>query len=300
MADRRMFSREIFQSSVMVRIGYDNGEFGLEAQRIFETLILKADDYGRGRFIPEILRGEAFLSVPNSFTKVTPEMIIEWVGQIEKQGAIRIYEFNGEKYYELTGWNKYQRGDWQRGESLLPGPEQLGNCSGTVTEQLGNSSGTVTEQLGNSDPTVRPKVNKIKLKKRKEKKRKEKSENFPILTDFVKEIFPNLSENELNAQVGGLEKLIRIDRERIAPEKSLSDWQSEVFSILRWMRADSEPRNGFCWSSVFNSIPPLRVSKNGRACNKFINARAQWLKAKTKGKRTVTIIDPEKGTIELS
>lgn len=124
MADRRMFDREIFKSSVMVHLGCNNPNCGLAAQRVFETLILRADDHGRGRLIPEVIRMEAFASVPEEFAECEPSHIIAWIKQIEKQGALVRYEINGEQYYYLTGWDKYQRGGWQRAKSLLPEPPQ--------------------------------------------------------------------------------------------------------------------------------------------------------------------------------
>lgn len=135
MANRRMFSREIFQSSVMVKLGCDNPGFGLEAQRIWATLILTADDYGRGKYIPGAIRGAAFGTTPDSFAKVNTEMIEKWTQQIVDEGALILYTIDGDQYFQLTGWNRYQRGDWQRGKSLLPAPPQLDNSEGTVAEQ---------------------------------------------------------------------------------------------------------------------------------------------------------------------
>ena len=161
-----MFSKEIFQSSVMVRLGYDNGDLGLEAQRIFATLILKADDHGRGRLIPEIIRGDAFLSVPDVFAKVTPKMVMGWIEQIEGEGALIVYEADGQRYYVLTGWNKYQRGGWQKATSLLPDPP------GFVPDKTLTGGGQAADGGRTTDES---KVNQGKVKKRKEKKKPVKS-----------------------------------------------------------------------------------------------------------------------------
>lgn len=136
MADRRMFDREIFKSSVMVHLGHYNPNIsGLYAQRVFETLILRADDHGRGRLIPEIIKMEAFASVPGVYSDIEPSMIMAWIKQIEDQGALLRYEVDGEQYYYLTGWDKYQRGGWQRAKSLLPEPPQEPDKGLTVSGQ---------------------------------------------------------------------------------------------------------------------------------------------------------------------
>ncbi len=104
------------------------------------------------------------------------------------------------------------------------------------------------------------------------------SEFDVALIDFVNEILPgNKSDAQLRKQVDALDKLIRIDREKVCPEMKPDVWRAEVIAVLRYMRADTEPRGDFPgWSKVFNSIPRLRA--NG--CEKYQNARGWYLARK--------------------
>lgn len=260
MATRRMFSKEIFQSSVMVRLGYDNGEFGLEAQRVFETLILMADDYGRGKFIPEKVRGQAFLSVPDVFSKVTPEMIVDWVKQIEGEGAIQLYDSDGEKYYALTGWNRYQRGDWQRGNSELPDPPLLATVK--------------TKGKGKS---------KVKDKSKQEKYKTVKPDLPDWCYALIRELFPEFetlisdgsygllyTAPEAYEQANTLDKLNRIDNYS----------QEDIEAILTWAKADTGSGDWPGWSAQFLSCAPLRKKRDG--VTKFAKMKAAYEASKVK------------------
>ena len=107
-----MISTGIYDSSVAWNLGQRNPGFkGLAAQRILEVLIFLADDYGRGRYIPGMIRTRAFSSIPEVLDEVTDEDVETWLRQIEEEGTIRIYEIDGQLYFTLTGWRHYQRGN---------------------------------------------------------------------------------------------------------------------------------------------------------------------------------------------
>lgn len=243
MADRRMFSREILKSSVMVKLGAQTD--GLEAQRVFETLILTADDHGKGRFIPAIIRGEAFISVPETFSKVTPEMIEIWCRQIEAEGALLIYEVGGQSYYKLTGWEKHQRGGWQPANSLLPDPGQTADGEQTDSGQGADGSPTRDE---------------VKLNKSKVKEKKKKA---PILPDWcaalVQECFPEASkrEQDIYRQAKVIADLERLDGH---PE-------AEICEVVRWGRADA------FWQANLLSAASLRDKRDG-ITTKYLKIKA--------------------------
>jgi hypothetical protein len=117
-----MFDRTIYKSSVICNLATSNPEKELESQRVFQTLILIADDYGRGRLIPQVIRMEAFGTSPNVFSEITNEDILKWVEDIQSDGALEVYEVDGQKYYHLTGWSKYQHGKWRPRDSKIPSP----------------------------------------------------------------------------------------------------------------------------------------------------------------------------------
>lgn len=120
MAERRMFARDILKSSVMCKLAELNPEKELEAQRVFEVLILFADDYGRGRVVINAIKAEAFGGTPNTYAKVTNEDIVKWLETIKKEGAIEIYQVGNQQYYQMTGWAHYQRGKWYKKDSNIP------------------------------------------------------------------------------------------------------------------------------------------------------------------------------------
>ena len=123
-SDRRMFNRKIFQSSVCVTLAEKNQGKELHAQRIWEVLILNADDYGRGKLIPLVFKMEAFASCPTAYNEVSLDEIEKWISEIEETGAIVTYKNDvGERFYAMTGWFLYQTG-FDRQESILPPPPE--------------------------------------------------------------------------------------------------------------------------------------------------------------------------------
>ena len=259
MADRRMFSRDIFKSSVMVNLGYNNSPHGIEAQRIFETLIVLADDWGRGRLIPEVIRGEAFISVPESFAKVTPDMIREWIDQIAGDGALTIYDVNGQEYYTLTGWDRYQRGGWQKAKSLLPDPP------GFVSDGPQTDSGQTADTERTTDES---KVNR----------KKEDKTVKPDLPDeciqLVKQLFPDLKDAEVRKQAETIEQLFRLDAYTM----------DDIEQVLKWAKTDTggNDPDWSGWSAQFLSCCQLRVKKHG--VMKFAKMKAGYERSKVKKK----------------
>lgn len=106
---------------------------GIAAQRILQILIFLADDYGRGRYIPTNIRYRAYLTTPEVLEDITNEMVEEWIGIMEEEGAVEIYEVRGQKYYSLTGWEHYQRGNWRPCKSNIPAPPK--KVSGTKRDK---------------------------------------------------------------------------------------------------------------------------------------------------------------------
>lgn len=140
MADRRMFDRAIFKSQVMCALSEKNPKMELEAQRIFEILILFADDYGRGRILLSAIKLEAFGTSPNVFAKVGMEDIEKWLKQMAAEEAINIYTVKGNRYYELTGWDFYQSGKWYKRQSNIPLPPKSKRESTAVKSRTSEPS----------------------------------------------------------------------------------------------------------------------------------------------------------------
>ena len=211
MADRRMFSREIFKSSVMINLGRSYPEAALESQRVFETLILTADDYGRGRLIPEVIMVEAFVSAPAVLKIVTPDLIEAWISSIESQGAVITYEVDGDRYYQLTGWDTYQRGGWQKGNSNIPA------CPGYVEHPAATgqpADGARTDSGQNAD-TGRT-ADESKVNQSKSSKKNKTAKPADVLPgwciELVEELFPTLKSMKDDTKKETVDKFAEVNR----------------------------------------------------------------------------------------
>jgi|tagenome__1003787_1003787.scaffolds.fasta_scaffold20979335_6 hypothetical protein len=83
------------------------GRASIPARLLFTWLIPCADDGGRFRAAPELLRGLIF---PYD-NDVTNDDVATWLGQLTAAGLVRVYEVEGQTYGELTGWERHQRID---------------------------------------------------------------------------------------------------------------------------------------------------------------------------------------------
>lgn len=275
MADKRMIDRAIFESSVMHKLSATFPDAELEAQRIFEVMILMADDYGRGRLIFQNIKMKAFGSCPNRYEKVSLSDVETWVNQIASQGAIVLYEKGEERYYALTGWERYQSGKWYRRTSNLPEPP-VDLIPSESRQSVEVSRETVEQEKRSQEKKIEAKKEpeKIDIEGKKE------------LIALCRELVPAKcsSPSQLMKQVDALDKLFRIDQEKIDIERLYSpeEWKAEVIAVLRFAKSDTEPRgaSGFCWATNFQSI--ARVRDNG--CDKYINMRSQYLASKRSSK----------------
>jgi hypothetical protein len=269
MVDQRLFHKDILQSSLYYQLGESFPGKELHAQRLFETLILIADDYGRGRFIQADLRTRAFSSAPTAFANVSLDDIDCFMGIIEKNGSAYRYTIGLEVYFFMPKWFEYQALKYRAKSHITPpSADLLANLGLFLAD-----SGEILP-LGEKNEDELDK-NAPKRKRREEKSREEKKELTLNLSSFdleyvnlVDELFPpadykNWTPVQRLKQVDALDKLIRIDK---FP-------QEEVFSVLRWMRSQTEPNGEFPgWSAVFQSIPRLR--ENGQ--RKYVSAKKQW------------------------
>lgn len=168
MAERRMISTDIFECSIAWRLGEKYpGLLGIAAQRIIQMLIFLADDFGRGRYIPAMIRVRAFSSTPEVLEEITDKQIEEWVNIMVEEGMVEIYKSNEQKYYSLTGWLHYQRGNWRPKDSNIPAPPE--------------------DESENEPEDIKPAEKKKTKEKKKEKKpsTKKKAEKVPGLKAFI-------------------------------------------------------------------------------------------------------------------
>jgi hypothetical protein len=104
------------------------GRVSIPARLLFTWLIPCADDGGRFRAAPELLRGLIF---PYDDDVISDD-VANWLGQLTTAGLVRVYEVAGQTYGELTGWERHQRIDNAR-RLLFPPPGSNGSANGSAT-----------------------------------------------------------------------------------------------------------------------------------------------------------------------
>jgi len=290
MPERRMISRDIYDSSVAWTLGTQlEGYDGLKAQRVWEALILLADDYGNGKLIPAMIRKKAFASVPDVEKDVTEDDIIKWINLIEAmEKAVLTYEYAGQKFYTLTGWEHYQRGNWRPEESNIPlPPKELFIKYGLsipnfILKALDKSEKSKLEVLGTE-------LNEGKGREgngKEGKERKEgKEEPPPALSDGEKKRHLNsvyLTDGEyrdLRKRYGiqATDSMIQ-DLELYMKSKNKS-YDSHYDTILRWFKRDKVPEiNNLGWKCLGCSLmgqdkPPDKCPRCGTL--DFTNGKLQ-------------------------
>lgn len=93
-------------------------------------LWLRADDYGRAIYLPKLIEGEVF---PTEQVDV-----FALLGEVIQMGMIRTYEVQGQQYYQVPSWEKWQNPKY-RAKSPIPEPPE------EFPEFLEQNSPTVAE-----------------------------------------------------------------------------------------------------------------------------------------------------------
>jgi hypothetical protein len=92
------------------------GRLSRDGRLCFVQLWTIADDYGRARAAPQLLCGQLY-----PYDADAPKLIGKWLAELEREGHIRLYEVDGSRYLEISGWTKHQRVD-NAGKSNIPEP----------------------------------------------------------------------------------------------------------------------------------------------------------------------------------
>lgn len=100
MAKRRMIHDCIWSSE-------DVAELTMRQRLLWVGLITTADDQGRGRAHPGLVRASVF-----PFDVITQDEIGEDLAAIEVAGMVLLYEVDGSDYYQITNWWEYQSPQW--------------------------------------------------------------------------------------------------------------------------------------------------------------------------------------------
>lgn len=96
-------------------------------------LWLRADDYGRAIYLPKLIEGEVFPTEQVDIYALLREVV--------QMGLIRLYEVQGQHYYDVPSWEKWQNPKYKAKSPIPPCPGEIGDESGT-------SVGQVVEEIG--------------------------------------------------------------------------------------------------------------------------------------------------------
>lgn len=95
------------------------GRCSIGAQLTFDRLITQADDHGRFRASPELLKGKLFPYLVD----LTTREVGGWVDELVDAGVVRTYTVRQQDFGYLTQWAKHQRID-NAAKPLHPGPDE--------------------------------------------------------------------------------------------------------------------------------------------------------------------------------
>jgi hypothetical protein len=170
MVDQRLIHREIFQSTLFYDLGEKFPGKELNAQRVFETLIVLADDYGRGRYIQADIRARAFTSAPSAFGETTLDDIDKFMDVIEKNKSAFRYPIEGDTYFFMPKWFEYQPLKYRKKSHIVPPSKKFLSKLKLYLADSGEILPMEEKRGGKLDKTPTE-------EKGKEKKKKEKKEN---------------------------------------------------------------------------------------------------------------------------
>lgn len=216
MPRKRMIDPNIWQSE-------DFASLSTLAKLVFIGLFSNADDEGRGRGKATYVKSILFPYDENMKSTDIDKTLTE----ISSKMSIVFYEFNGNEYYSLVNWSKWQRVD-------KPSPSNIPEC----TDQCKTIRRTIAEQSPNNLGLVLP--NRIE-EKRREKKRSEDARATIKYADFVS--MTNDEYSSLVAKLGerGAKRAIEImDNYKGANGKQ---YKSDYRAILNWVVKRLEEEN---------------------------------------------------------
>lgn len=90
-----------------------------DARVLSVCLILLADDYGRGRYIPEVMAGQCFPFPGES--RESSRVFREAFSTLSAMGFLMVYEVRGQRYFEICNWSRHQKVD-KPGKPHVPPP----------------------------------------------------------------------------------------------------------------------------------------------------------------------------------
>ncbi len=134
----RSLHPEFFTDKKLAQLPY-------EARILFAGLWCHANDYGHGRHLPKNIEGAVF---PHDVIDIT-----DLLTRLEREGLVRVYEVDGERFYEIPNWGVYQSPKYQ-GKTKIPAPTSDSYVSEEVLPNPGLFSPTLGEHWNKLSPGV--------------------------------------------------------------------------------------------------------------------------------------------------
>lgn len=107
----RVIRGEINSSASLSRVS-------VGAELTFDRLITAVDDYGRFDARPEMLKAGLFPVRADA----PPHRVMEWIGELAREGCVRLYEVDGRPYLAMTAWEKHFSKQRRADKSRYPTP----------------------------------------------------------------------------------------------------------------------------------------------------------------------------------
>lgn len=94
------------------------GEISRDARLLFIGLITQADDEGRLKGSPKLLKGKLL-----AYDDVTIPEVSGWLAELAETGLVELYSVKGRPFISLPSWHKHQRIS-HKTDSALPSPSE--------------------------------------------------------------------------------------------------------------------------------------------------------------------------------
>ncbi|NUQ88941.1 MAG: hypothetical protein HOQ43_10815 [Glycomyces artemisiae] len=114
-----------------------------DARTTFEGMWCEADDHGRGIADARLLKG-AIWPLDDDITHLH---VFAFVDVLAATGHIRLYQVDGEAYYEVVNWERHQAAAYRRGEPKYP-PPSAGQPLASLSAHEGVQESASRTQMG--------------------------------------------------------------------------------------------------------------------------------------------------------
>lgn len=176
----RTIKPEFFQSRSLAQCD-------IPARLTFAGLWTEADDHGRGRADPRLIKG----AIWPLDDEITHQHVSAHIRMLNETGHIRLYEVDGEPYYEIISWDDHQAAAYRRGNAVYPPPEAGNELSHERVQESASrtqtSAGTRNGEQGTRNEET-PSVAEPEVGDRQRR--------FSVLADVCGLDVSNLTRNE--------------------------------------------------------------------------------------------------------